>query len=150
MARKPETFEYAPFQGGHPDGAISNLPGKKAQMEESLAALVAVFVFFRGQRLRRVVLRRWIPQALVRRLEALAVHRFGNDLASAPSFKQRCHETGGDFFMLELEIKDSSYSLPITWRLSGNVNVDPTEPNLFRSCGQMVRINHAPDGMETT
>ena len=70
---------------------------------------------------------------LVRRLEALVEHRFGNDLVSAPSFKQRCHETGGDFFMLEFEIKDSSYSIPQdpeqTTRSNGaclakNVNVD--------------------------
>ena len=46
---------------------------------------------------------------LVRRLEALAEHRFGKDLVSAPSFKQRCHETGRDFFMLEFEIMDSRY-----------------------------------------
>ena len=30
---------------------------------------------------------------LLRRLEALAEHRFGNDMVPTPSCKQRCHET---------------------------------------------------------
>ena len=58
---------------------------------------------------------------LVRRLEVLAEHRFGEVMAPASTLQRRSHEAGGDFFMLEFEVKDTIYSNPKRSREEGSV-----------------------------
>ena len=49
---------------------------------------------------------------LARRLEALVEHHFGEDMVAGTSFRERLHLTSGEFDMLELVVRDVSFSLP--------------------------------------